>query len=178
MQPECSLPCSQGPATGPYPEPDESIHSFPCYFIVTQSNVTFPSMPLTSMWSPPFMFSDKNFVHIFHLSQAHYIFCPFHPIWLDHPNNMQWNVQVMKVLIMKYSPASHHFLCLRSKYSSQHPVPEHSQIYVLPRLWEMKLYTHTKQQVKLILYIFITEVFRQEMGRQILNWMVARIPQI
>jgi hypothetical protein len=24
MEPQGSLPCSQGPATGPYPEPDES----------------------------------------------------------------------------------------------------------------------------------------------------------
>jgi hypothetical protein len=24
MEPEGSLPCSQGPATGPYPEPDSS----------------------------------------------------------------------------------------------------------------------------------------------------------
>jgi hypothetical protein len=29
MEPESSLPCSQDPFTGPYPEPDQSIPSHP-----------------------------------------------------------------------------------------------------------------------------------------------------
>jgi hypothetical protein len=32
MEPEGSLPCSQGPATSPYPEPDESSQQFPTLF--------------------------------------------------------------------------------------------------------------------------------------------------
>jgi hypothetical protein len=41
---------------------------------------------------------------------------PFHPTWFDHPNNIWWSVQVMKLLIMQSSPASRHILSLRSKY--------------------------------------------------------------
>jgi hypothetical protein len=33
MEPECSLPYSQEPATGPYPEPDESIPHLPTLFL-------------------------------------------------------------------------------------------------------------------------------------------------
>jgi hypothetical protein len=40
--------------------------------------------------------------------------------WL--PNNIWWSEQLLKLLIMQSSPASRHFLPLRSKYSPQHPV--------------------------------------------------------
>jgi hypothetical protein len=47
---------------------------------------------------------------------------PSHPPWLDHPNNIWWSVQVMKLVTMQCSGASHNFLPLRSKYFPQHPL--------------------------------------------------------
>jgi hypothetical protein len=38
----------------------------------------------------------------------------------------------MKRLIMQCSPASRHFISLRSKYSPQHPVLKHPQSMLLP----------------------------------------------
>jgi hypothetical protein len=32
MEPEYSSPCSQEPNTGPYPEPDKSVHILTPYF--------------------------------------------------------------------------------------------------------------------------------------------------
>jgi len=53
MELEGSLPCSQKPATGPFPEPDESIHTFPPYFPKIRSNIIVPSTTRYSKWSPP-----------------------------------------------------------------------------------------------------------------------------
>jgi putative component of membrane protein insertase Oxa1/YidC/SpoIIIJ protein YidD len=65
-----------------------------------------------------------------------------HPSWFHHPNTISCSVQVMKLFIMQCSPASCHFLPLRSKYSSQHPILEH--IYILPLIHETKFQTHKK----------------------------------
>jgi hypothetical protein len=51
-----------------------------------------------------------------------YMLRPSYIPWLDHPNNICWNVQVMKFLIMQSSPASPHFPPLRPKYPPQYPV--------------------------------------------------------
>jgi hypothetical protein len=43
--------------------------------------------------------------------------CRPHPPCLDHYNYTWRTVQVMELLIMQFSPASYHFIPLRSKYS-------------------------------------------------------------
>jgi hypothetical protein len=40
--------------------------------------------------------------------------------------------QVMKLLIMKFSPVSRQLISLRTKYSPQHPVLKHPQSVLLP----------------------------------------------
>jgi hypothetical protein len=48
--------------------------------------------------------------------------CTSHPSWLDHSNYTWRRVQVMKLLIMQFSPTSCHFISLWSKYSPQHHI--------------------------------------------------------
>jgi hypothetical protein len=51
--------------------------------------------------------------------------------------------------------------------------------YILPLLWETRIYNHTKQCAKLFFWKCILYIGRQQMGEQnileILNWMVASI---
>jgi len=55
---------------------------------------------------------------------------PSHPLWFYCPNNVLWKVQVLKLLIMKSSPASRYFLPLRSKCSL--PIPYISLLFAYP----------------------------------------------
>jgi len=88
-----------------------------------------PSTSRYSKWSLPSRFSDKNYVKVFisHLSHSCYM-----PYLSQIPSLItliifDGSVHVMKFLIMQSSPASHHFLPLRSEYSAQHPVLRHAQ---------------------------------------------------
>jgi hypothetical protein len=71
-----------------------------------------------------------------------YMTCLTHLPWFYH--NIPRRVQVMKILIMQLSPATHHSLCLRSKYSLQPP-----STYVLPSILENTFDIHAKQHSKL-----------------------------
>jgi len=53
MEPEGSLPCSQKPATSPYPEPDESSTHLHTQFSKIHSNIIFSSTSVFSEWSVP-----------------------------------------------------------------------------------------------------------------------------
>jgi hypothetical protein len=55
--------------------------------------------------------------------------CPVHLILLNlnHSNYVRRGVQVMKLLIMQFTPISRHFISLQSKYSPQYPVLKHPQ---------------------------------------------------
>jgi len=55
------------------------VHTFPPYFIKTNSNLIFLYMSRSSKWSLSFRFSDQNFVHTSHLSHSCYTPCPSHP---------------------------------------------------------------------------------------------------
>jgi hypothetical protein len=39
-----------------------------------------------------------------------------------HPYNIRWGVQIMKLVIMKFSPLPCYLVPLRPKYSPQHPI--------------------------------------------------------
>jgi hypothetical protein len=48
---------------------------------------------------------------------------PSNSPWFDHFNNIWWTAESMKLVSMKCSPSSCHFIPLMFKYSPQHPYP-------------------------------------------------------
>jgi hypothetical protein len=86
-------------------------------------------------------------LYAFLTSLTHACYVPHPSSWFNHPNNI-WILWIMKLSWCSclHSPVT---ACLRSKYSPQHHVLKHSQIYVFPSAWETKFHTHIKQQVKL-----------------------------
>jgi len=84
MQPECSLPYSQAPATCPY-----SHHSIPVYatsprFLKFHFHIVVPSTPKSSKWSPSLRFLRQNFVCTSPLSHTCLMPHQSHP---NHPND-------------------------------------------------------------------------------------------
>jgi hypothetical protein len=88
-------------------------------------------MSRSSKWSLLFRLSNQNILCISCISHVCHMRRPSNSSWFDHPNNIWWNVQVMKLLIMQSSAASRHLLPLRAKCIPGHPVPRHPQC-VLP----------------------------------------------
>jgi hypothetical protein len=50
-----------------------------------------------------------------------------HSSRFDHPKNIGWGVQIIKFLIMYFSPLPCYLVPLRPKYSTQHPILKHPQ---------------------------------------------------
>ena len=98
----------------------------------------------------------------------------FHSSRFYHPNNIWWAVQIIKLLIMQFSPLPCYLVPLRSKYSPQRSILKHPQPTFLSQC-EHPSFTPTqnKWQNYTSVYLYI---FRQQTGRQkILQRMIARI---
>jgi len=92
-------------------------HTLTSYFFQITFKIILPSVARSPRQSLRCKFPTK-IVHAFLISTMSH---PIHLPWFDNPNNIQWRVQIMKLLIMQFSPCLCYFLSLRSKYSSQHP---------------------------------------------------------
>jgi len=108
------------------------IHTFPPCFYKILSYISLPSTPRSSACSLPFRFSYRNFLCIFQLSHACCILCSSHSPRFDRRKEFWRRVQVVMLLILHCSPASHNFLPLGSKYSPQHPLLRHPQSMFFP----------------------------------------------
>jgi hypothetical protein len=70
--------------------------SSPLYLKI-HSSIILPPTCRSPEWSLPFRFSNRNFVHIYHL-HVWYMPCPTYLPWFDHPNNIWWPIQWLRSL--------------------------------------------------------------------------------
>ena len=103
-----------------------------------------------------------------------YMPCPSHSSQFDHPNDIWWGVQIIKLLNMLFSPLSCYFIPPRPKYSPQCPTLKQLQPTFLPQC-ERSSFTvilnkwQNYSSIHLNLYIL-----RYQSGRQhILHRMIA-----
>ena len=61
-----------------------------------------------------------------------YMSRPSHCFQFDHPNNIRWGVQIIRLYI-SFSPLPCYFVPLRPKYYPQHPILKHPQPTFLPQ---------------------------------------------
>jgi len=153
MEPVGSLPCSQEPTTGPCLE-DRLISPLPPFSPKAHFDISshlclgLPSGFLPTGFPPKILYA-------FLISIVCYMPHPSHPPWFDHPNNIWWSVQVMKLLIIQSSPASCHFFPPRFKYSPQLPIPKHLQYVCSSWIkWIISNFPILRKQLKTLLLCF------------------------
>jgi len=104
MEPKGSLPLSQVPTICPYPEPARSIPYPLSHFLKIHLNIILPSMLGSPKWSLSLRFPQQSPVYASPLSHTRHMPDPSHSSRFYHPQNIGWAVQIIKLLVKKFSP--------------------------------------------------------------------------
>ena len=156
MEPEGSSPHSQVPATCPYPD-SARFSPYPpptSHFLKIHLNFIFPSTPGSSKWSLSVRFPHQNPVYASPLPHTRFMPRPLHCSRFYHPYNIGWGVQIIKPLIMQFSPLPCCLVLLWIKYSPQHPILKHLQPTFLPQC-EQPSFTPTQKKTGKIIVLYI-----------------------
>jgi hypothetical protein len=100
-------------------------------------------------------FPPNSYIHS-SSPQDCYIPCPSHPPWLDYS---WWWIQIMKLLIMQFSPTSYHFIPLWSKSSSA-LCCQHAHAGAR---------THTHTHTHIYIYIYIKGANKYSLQHSVVN---------
>ena len=78
----------------------DPVHITTPYFLKIHLNVIFPSTPASSKWSPSFRLLTKILYTHLRYTNTRYMPRPCHFSRFYHPNNIWWEVQIIKLPIM------------------------------------------------------------------------------
>jgi hypothetical protein len=109
------------------------VHPTPSYFSKIHINII-----LTPMYRSSYRLLSCGFpiTILLCIPLFPYAYCmpsPSHPPLFDNFNYIWRILQVVKLLIIQFSPTSYHIIPLQSKYSSQHPLLIHLQSMFFPQ---------------------------------------------
>ena len=113
MEPKGLLPHSQLPDTCPCLSLVDPAHARTSHFLKIHLNVILPSMCGSPKWFLPLRFPHQNPVYSSTLPHTSYMARPSHSYRFDHPNNIGWGVQIIKLLFMYFSPLSWSLIFLK-----------------------------------------------------------------
>jgi hypothetical protein len=91
------------------------VHIFITYYFKIHFNIILPSMSMSSNWFSGLIFSPKFCMH-FSSPPILANVLPSHSPWCDPLNNLWWKIQVMKILIIQFTPTSCYLIIPRSKH--------------------------------------------------------------
>jgi hypothetical protein len=116
-------------------------------------------MPGSSNWSLSLRFLHQNPVCTLssHLLHTCYMPCPFHSSSFVHMNNIWWAIQIIKLLIMQFSPLPCFLIPIRLQVFSPAPYSQTYSAYVPPQCEQPKPIQNNSQNygsIYLNLYIF------------------------
>ena len=107
-------------------------HAPPSHFLMIHLNIIIPSTPGSTECSLSLRFPHQNPAYASSLPNTCYVPRPSHFSPYNHPNNIVWGVQIIKLLFMKLSSLPCYLVPLRPKYSPQQPILKHPQPTFLP----------------------------------------------
>jgi hypothetical protein len=111
---------------------------------------------LQSFWLISGIQTKILYSYIYRLSYACFIPRPSVPPWYDHPNNsICRRVQIMKLLIIRFSPILYYFITHRNKYSFLYFILAAHSTCALKSVIQASKECHTASGYKVILFLAV-----------------------